>query len=151
LTVLSCSRDGEQPAPDAVGAVLESSRRSGDVVVCDLPRHLPDPAVAALDRAELVVLVVPAEVRACAAATPIADRLRSRGAPVRLVVRGPSPGGLAPSDVSRTLSLPLLTSMRPAPGLAAALETGRLPFRSARNPLARAAETVLDVLTGVTA
>jgi len=148
LTVLSCGRGNAGPTADAVAAVVESGRRAGDVVVCDLPRHLPEPSVAALDRAELVVLVVTADVRACAAATPVADLLRDRGAPVRLVVRGPSPGGLAPVDVSRALSLPLLASMRPAPGLAAALDAGRLPFRSGRNPLAKAAATVLDALTG---
>jgi secretion/DNA translocation related CpaE-like protein len=146
LTVLSCGRGGEPPTADAVAAVVDSGRRAGDTVVCDLPRHLPDAAVAALDRAQLVVLVVPADVRSCAAALPVADRLRLRGAPVRLVVRGPAPGGLAPGDVSRTLGLPLLAAMRPAPGLAAAVDAGRLPLRSARDPLARAAGAVLDVL-----
>ncbi len=152
LTVLSCGRDAggavTGPTADAVAAVVDSGRRAGDVVVCDLPRHLPAASIAALDRAELVVLVVPADVRSCAAATPVVELLRDRGAPVRLVVRGPSPGGLAAVDVSRALSLPLLAAMRPAPGLAAALDTGRLPFRSARNPLAKAATTALDVLIG---
>lgn len=151
LTVLSCGRDATgavAPTADAVAAVVDSGRRAGDIVVCDLPRHLPDASMAALDRAELVVLVVPADVRACAAATPLAERLRARGAPVRLVVRGPAPGGLAAADVSRALSLPLVAAMRPAPGLAAALDAGRLPIRSARSPLARAAATVLDALTG---
>jgi len=159
LTVLSCGRGGSAPGPDAalggsapgpdaVAAVVDSGRRAGDTVVCDLPRHLPEPAIAALDRADLVVLVVPADARACAAVLPVSDVLRARGAPVRLVVRGPAPGGLAPADVSRALELPLLTSMRPAPGLAAALDAGRLPFRTARSPLARAAGAVLDALAG---
>jgi len=147
LTVLSCGRDGEPPNADAVAAVVDSGRRAGDTVVCDLPRHLPDAAGAALDRAELVALVVPAEVRACAAAAPLAERLVARGGNVRLVVRGPAPGGLAPIDVSKVLGLPLLAAMRPAPGLAATLEAGRLPFRSARSPLARAAAAVLDALS----
>lgn len=146
LTVLSCGRDGHSPAPEAVAAVIDAGRRAGDTVVCDLPRHLPEAAVVALDRADLVVLVVPAEVRACAAATPLAEQLRQRGSTVRLVVRGPAPGGLLPADVSRVLALPLLASMRPAPGLAAALDAGRLLFRTMRNPLARAAGLVLDVL-----
>lgn len=150
LTVLSCSRDGSgsvaRPTADAVAAVVESGRRAGDVVVCDLPRHLPEASQAALDRADLVVLVVPADVRSCAAATPVVERLRAGGAPLHLVVRGPAPGGLAAVDVSRALSLPLLAAMRPAPGLAAALDTGQLRLGSARNPLARAAATVLDAL-----
>jgi len=148
LTVLSCGREGEPPGAAAVASVVEAGLRGGDTVVCDLPRHLPDPAVAAIDRAGLVVLVLPAEVRACSAALPVARRLLARGAPARLVVRGPAPGGLAPVDLSRALGLPLLATMRPAPGLAAALDAGRLPFRSERNPLARAAGAVLDAVPG---
>jgi secretion/DNA translocation related CpaE-like protein len=148
MTVLSCGRGGGVPSADAVAAVVDAGRRCGDTVVCDLPRHLPDAAVAALNRADLVVLVVPAEVRACAAALQVADRLRALGAPARLVVRGPSPGGLLPADVSRALALPLVAAMRPAPGLAAALDAGRLPFRTPRSPLARGANAVLDVLGG---
>jgi secretion/DNA translocation related CpaE-like protein len=164
LTVLSCGcrpsmdigsglgselrreSDGWEPAPDAVAAVVDAGRRSGDTVVCDLPRHLPDAAIAALSRADLVVLIVPAEVRACSAAVPVLGRLHDSGTPVRLVVRGPSPGGLLPVDVGRALGLPVLTAMRPAPGLARALDAGRLPIRSARCPLARAAATVLDAV-----
>jgi hypothetical protein len=102
-----------------------------------------------VDRADLVVLVVPAEVHACAAATALAARLRERAAAVRLVVRGPAPGGLSPVDVSRALRLPLVAAMRPAPGLAAALDAGRLPARSTRGPLARAAEAVLGSLASL--
>jgi secretion/DNA translocation related CpaE-like protein len=148
LTVLSCGRDGQAPSADAVAAVIDAGRRAGDTVVCDVPRHLPEAASSALDRADLVVLVVPAEVRACAAATPLAERLRLRGSPVRLVVRGPAPGGLAPADVSQALDLPLLAAMRPAPGLVAALDAGKLPLGSSRSPLARAAGAVLDALAG---
>jgi secretion/DNA translocation related CpaE-like protein len=144
LTVLSCGRTGELPAAEAVAAVIDAGRRAGDTVICDVPRHLPRHALAALDLAELVALVVPAEVRACAAATQLARRLLERGRRVRLVVRGPAPGGLAPADVARALAVPLLTAMRPAPRLAAALETGRLPVRLARGPLARSAGEVLE-------
>jgi secretion/DNA translocation related CpaE-like protein len=144
LTVLSCGRGGDPPAADAVASVLDAGRRAGDTVVCDLPRHMPAEASAALDRSELVVLVVPAEVRGCAAAVPVAKRLLERGCQVHAVVRGPAPGGLVPADVARALSVPLLTAMRPEPRLAAALEAGRLPVRSTHGPLARAAAAVLD-------
>lgn len=146
VTVLACGQDGLAPTADAVVAVLDAGRRAGDLVVCDLPRYLGAAAEAVLDRADLAVLVVPAQVRACAAAVPVAQRLRTWGLAVRLVVRGPAPGGLVPADISRALGLPLVAAMRPTAGLAVALETGRLPLRSARSPLARAAGAVLDVV-----
>lgn len=146
LTVLSCGRGGESPAADAVASVLDAGRRAGDTVVCDVPRHMPAEASVALDRADLVVLVVPAEVRGCAAAVPVVKRLLERGCAVHAVVRGPAPGGLVPADVARALSVPLLTAMRPASRLAAALEAGRLPLRSTHGPLARAAAVVLDAV-----
>lgn len=148
LSVLSCGRAGSGPAADSVAAVLDAGRRAGDTVVCDVPRHLPVETGVVLDRANLVALVVPAEVRACAAARPVAARLRDRNCPVRAVVRGPAPGGLMPADVARALSVPLLAAMRPSPRLTAHLDAGRLPLRSTRGPLARAAAVVLDAAGG---
>jgi secretion/DNA translocation related CpaE-like protein len=145
LTVLSCDRDGPGPEPHAVAAVVDAGRRGGDTVVCDLPRQLTDAACAALDRADLAVLVVPAEVRACAAATRVARRAAERGARPRVLVRGPSPGGLRSEQVAAAIGLPLLTSMRPEPGLASALDRGTFPDRSG-GPLATAAAAVLREL-----
>jgi secretion/DNA translocation related CpaE-like protein len=145
LTVLSCDRDGPGPVAEAVAAVVEAGRRAGETVICDLPRHLPEPACAALDRADLAVMVVPAEVRACAAAKRVADRARERGVELFAVVRGPAPGGLAPEDVAAAAGVPLLNVMRPEPGLARALERGRVPARP-RGPLVAAARVVLSAL-----
>jgi secretion/DNA translocation related CpaE-like protein len=145
LTVLSCDRDGPGPDGAAVRAVCGAGRRAGETVVCDLPRHPCDGAEAALGVADLAVLVVPAEVRACAAAATVVERVARHGAALRLVVRGPAPGGLTPADVSRALGLPLLAAMRPQPGLAGALDRGQPPGR-ARGPLAVAARQVLAVL-----
>ncbi|GAA3994915.1 CpaE-like family protein [Allokutzneria multivorans] len=147
LTVLSCDRDGTGPEPAAVEAVVSAGRRGGGIVVCDLPRHLPDAALIALDLADLAVLVVPAEVRACAAASRVAERALSRGVQLRVVVRGPAPGGLLAEDVERSLALPLLTTMRPEPGIDRALDNGHPPAQ-AKGPLAEAAGEVLDALRG---
>ncbi len=144
LTVLSCGRDEVAPGPDAVAAVLDAGRRAGDVVVCDLPRTLGPASLAVLDRADLAVLVVPAEVRACAAAARVAAAVGARGSGLRVVVRGPAPGGLTAADVSRALGLPVLGASRPHPGLPALLERGGLPRRG---PLPTLAATVLDALT----
>ncbi len=149
LTVLSCGRDEAAPSAQAVAAVLDAGARAGDVVVCDTSRALGEATMAALDRADLGVLVVPAEVRACAAAASMLTALGRRAAGLQLVVRGPAPGGLRASDVVDALGLPLLVSMRPQPGLAAALERGTLGLGS-RSPLATAARHVLSTLEAPT-
>ena len=64
---------------------------------------------------------------------------------MRLVVRGPAPGGIAAADVARALGLPLLAAMRPEPRLDRRLERGELPGRP-RGPLAGAARAVLAEL-----
>jgi secretion/DNA translocation related CpaE-like protein len=152
LTVVSYDRpdaDREGPEPDsiAVRAVCGAGRRAGETVVCDVPRHPCEPGNAALETADLAVLVVPAEVRACAAAATVAARVQRHGVALHLVVRGPAPGGISPSDLSQALDLPLLAAMRPQPGLAGALDRGAVPGRS-RGPLATAARQVLAILDG---
>lgn len=142
LTVLSCDRDGPGPDPEAVHGVCAAGRRAGDIVVCDVPRHGCDAGIAALESADLAVLVVPAEVRACAAAATVAARAAGHGAPLQVVVRGPAPGGLTPAEIAEALGLPLLAAMRPQPGLAGALDRGQAPGRG-RGPLAVAAAEVL--------
>ncbi|SDH23597.1 helicase/secretion neighborhood CpaE-like protein [Lentzea fradiae] len=145
LSVLACDRTGPDPEPAAVAAVLDAGRRAGNTVICDLPRHPTPAASAALDRTDLTILVVPAEVRATAAATKVASRLLTQGRTIRLVVRGPSPGNLQPADMADVIGVPLLTQMRPEPGLAEVLERGRFP-RNAKGPLATAARQVLKEL-----
>lgn len=57
-------------------------------MVCDLPRRLTDATQAALDAADLVVLVSPCDVRACAAAATMAPVLTAINPNLGLVVRG---------------------------------------------------------------
>ncbi len=147
LSLASCGRSGEGPHPDALATVVDAGRRAGEIVICDLPRHLTDAALAVVDTADVTALVVPAEVRSCAAAARVAAILAERGARVALVVRGPSPGGLSADDVARTLELPVLAAMRPQPGLARMLDQGQPPGRS-RGPLATAAAEILQSLRG---
>jgi hypothetical protein len=117
--------------------------------VCDVPRYPTDAAVTALGAVDLIVLVVPADVRASAAAARVATRLGDYGGRVRLAVRGPSPGGIAAEEIARAIDVPLLVAMRPEPGLARAVEAGRAPGRP-RGPLAGAAGTVLAELARLT-
>jgi secretion/DNA translocation related CpaE-like protein len=151
ISTLSCDRDGPSTGltPEAVRAVLGAGRRAGDTVVCDLPRTLPGAAAAGLRQADLAVIVVPAEVRACAAAARAVASVREHAAgPVRLVVRGPAPGGLRAADVARAVGAEVLAVMRPQPRLPAALDRGGLattgPAR--RGPVTRAAREILTAL-----
>lgn len=147
LAVVSCDRDGPGPEPDAMAAVIDAGRRAGDTVVCDLPRHVSPAAGAALDRADLAVLVVPAEIRACAAARRVAAVVAERGVRLSALVRGPAPGGLLAEDVARAVGAPLLAAVRPEPHLSNILERGSLRTRS-RGPLVTAAKAVLAALPG---
>ncbi|CCQ14706.1 putative uncharacterized protein [Rhodococcus sp. AW25M09] len=146
LSVLALGRSGDRgtglTAP-AVSAVLDAGRAAGDLVVCDAPRHAGDVSDALYAAADLVVLMMPAELRSVASAEAMTGHLADRNANVGLVVRGPAPGGLRAEDIAVALDLPLLTSMRAEPGLAERLERGGLVL-GRRSPLAAAANTVLD-------
>lgn len=145
IAVLSGSRSSHELAAGAARAVLDASRRAGVSTVCDLPRRLTDAAVAALDDADLVVLVTSCDVRSCAATAALAPVLTAANPNVGLVVRGPAPGGLRPGEIAELTGLPLLAAMRPEPMIAEKLERGGLQLRS-RSPLATAARQVAAVL-----
>ncbi|WP_158887583.1 septum site-determining protein Ssd [Amycolatopsis anabasis] len=142
LSFISCDRESLGPTAQAVKAVVEAGRRSGRVVVCDLPRQLGAGAAAAADQADLLVLVVPAEVRACLAAKCVLHRLGEREGRVRVVVRGPAPDGLDAEYVADVVGVPLIADMPAERGLAKALERGEFAPRP-RGPLATAAQAVL--------
>jgi secretion/DNA translocation related CpaE-like protein len=145
ICVLSATRRGAQIGAGPLQAVIDAGRRGGVTVVCDLPRRLTAAAEAALDEADLVVVVGQCDVRCCAAIAAMASTLTTVNPNVGLVVRGPSPGGLRAAEAAQATGLPLLTAMRAEPGLAARIERGglHLPRRSA---LAAAARRVLAVL-----
>lgn len=145
VTLLANGRAGGEVDPTALAAVLEAGSRGGTSVVCDVPRRSTSAAEIALDAADLVIMVVTAEVRAAAAAAAMVPWLSVINPNVGLVVRGPAPGGLRGREVADSVGLPLLAAMRPQPGLAEALERGGLRM-SRRSPLAAAAQRVLGVL-----
>ncbi len=145
VSVLSGARQGYEPDGRAVDAVVDAGRRGGATVICDLPRGMTDAAETALAAADLVVLVSPCDVRACAASTAVAPLLRTANPNVGLVVRGPSPGGLRAAEIADITGLPLLASMRAEPRLIEQLERGGLRLRH-RSALAAAARRVLDLL-----
>jgi secretion/DNA translocation related CpaE-like protein len=150
LIVLSWDRDdADDVPPEAMATVLDAGARGSDLVVVDLPRRLDAAARFALARATTTLLVVPAEVRACAAAARVAHHFRPECADLRLVVRGPGPGRLAPTVVEEALGIPLVAYLRSESAVATALERGEPPGRRS-GALARGArELVRDlVVTG---
>ena len=145
ISLLSGTRRGYELDAGPVDAVVDAGRRGGVTIVCDLPRRLTDATQTALDTADLVIVISPCDVRACAATATIAPVLATMNPNLGLVVRGPSPGGLRAAEVADIAGLPLLASMRAQPRLAEQLEHGGLRLRS-RSALGAAARRVLAVL-----
>ena len=146
VAVVSTTRAGREIHDGAVGAIADAGRRGGATVVFDVPRRLTPAAETALDTADLVILLATADVRCAASTAAMATVLSARNPNAGLVVRGPSPGGLRGADVAAVSGLPLLATMRAAPGLADRVDLGKGPALSRRSPLAVAARRVLGVL-----
>jgi secretion/DNA translocation related CpaE-like protein len=137
LVLLSFDREQMPAVPsEAMAATLDAGRRGRDLIVADLPRHLDDAAALALQAADRTVLIVPAELRATAAAVRVVRTVRLHCEDVALVVRGPAPGKLRSRDVAQALGLPLAGTLRPDPGMCEALERGRPPAADGKGPLA---------------
>lgn len=145
VSLLSGTRRGYELGGVPVESVVDAGRRGGVVVVCDLPRRLTDATQAALDAADLVVVVSRCDVRACAATAALVPALAASNPSLGLVVRGPSPGGLRATEVADITGLPLLASIRAQPQLDRQLERGGLRL-GRRSPLTLAARRVLAVL-----
>lgn len=147
VSVLSSGRLGADIEAGPLGAVIDAGCRGGVTVVCDVPRRATEAAETALDAADLVILVTPADVRSCTAAAAARPWVLSCNPNAGVVVRGPAPGGLRADEVARIVDLPMLAAMRAQAGIAEILERGGLRVRP-RSPLGTAARRVLSVLAG---
>ena len=149
LVLLSFDRDELPSVPgEAMAATLDAGRRGRDVIITDLPRQLDDAATLALQAADRALLIVPAELRATAAAARVARTVRMHCEDLAVVVRGPAPGKLRPREVAAALSLPLAGSLRPEPGMCQALERGEAPAGSGKGPLAQLCHRLIGELMG---
>ncbi|MFJ8040528.1 septum site-determining protein Ssd [Kitasatospora sp. NPDC096147] len=138
MTALSWDRgDTLAVPPEAMHSVLAAARRRGGLVVLDLPRHLDPAAGQALEQSDTGLLVVPAELRAMAAADRVSAAVRMRLDDLRAVVRVPGPAGLTGTEVARGLRLRLAGELPPEPGLTVDVERGSPPGIRERGPLAR--------------
>jgi secretion/DNA translocation related CpaE-like protein len=147
LSLLSWDRGAAQQVPvEAARSVLSAVRRSHELVVVGVPRPVDEVGREVLLAASTAVLVVPAELRAAAAAARVAARVSALCRDVRLVVRGPAPGGLSAHEVERAIGLPLAGELRPEPRLARLLEEGSPPGARRGSPLAGLSHALLEVL-----
>lgn len=145
VSVLSGTRRGYELDAGPVHAVVDAGRRGAVSVICDLPRRLTDATQAALNAADLVVVVSRCDVRACAATGALAPVLASINPNIGLVVRGPSPAGLRSAEIAEVVGLPLLAAIKAQPQLAEQIDRGGLRL-GRRSALAVAARQVLGVL-----
>jgi secretion/DNA translocation related CpaE-like protein len=146
LAVLSHARGGRNPCVPPAGVVDDVIRGcavTGMLVVIDLPRTDDAVTRAAVGRCGVLVVVVPAEVRACASAAAVVEALAPDTPDVRLLVRGPSPAGLQAEDVAVAVGVPTFAEIRPEPGLAGTLERGDPVAAGSRSPLRRWARAIL--------
>ncbi len=143
VTLLSWDRGDPAPvSAEAMVAVLQAGARGFDLTVIDLARST-EPAVAeAVARADDLVLVVPAEVRAVAAAAAVHNGLLGGAAHAGLVVRAVG-GALTTAAVVEALSLPLWAELGDERGLAAAVDRGEPPGGRRRGPVATASRALL--------
>ncbi|BCJ58995.1 septum site-determining protein Ssd [Micromonospora endophytica] len=149
LVVLSWDRGDVLAVPaEAMAATLDAARRGREFVVVDLPRQLDDAAVTALQSADRAFVVVPAELRATAAAARVAAVAAPHCHDLSVIVRGPAPGRLRAAEVARALGLPLAGTLRPEPGLCRGLERGEAPAAGGRGPLADLCQRIVTELTG---
>ncbi len=147
ITVLGWDRaTNEQPWPGSVGAAIDALRRAADLVVVDLPRGPSELTAEVISRARVVLLVVPRDLRAVAAAARLTRLPMFDGADVRLVVRGPAPGGLSVDDVQAAVGVPVAVSMAACSAIDRDLEAGIAPAANGRGQLARASRAILSEL-----
>jgi secretion/DNA translocation related CpaE-like protein len=148
LLVVSGARghlDG--PPVSAVSAVVGAAARWGRVVVADLP-SAPGPASdTALEHAGSAVVVVPAQVRAVAAAAAVVRRVRERGLVPCLAVAGPAVrGGLRPAEVAAGLGCELVCAVQRDPRWASAVDRGEFLALADRRATRRRIAPNLDAL-----
>ncbi|MEU6535851.1 septum site-determining protein Ssd [Streptomyces sp. NPDC047000] len=138
LRVLSWDRgDCVAVPPQAVRAVLAAARRRGGTVVVDLPRRLDEGVGEVLAQLDLAVLVVPAELRAVAAAGRVASGIGMIIRDLRVAVRGPFAPGLGGREVARLLGLPLAGELPAEAALTRPHQAKAPPGAAGRGPTAR--------------
>lgn len=124
---------------EVVLPVVESLRSGSGVTVLDLPAEA-DPAV--LEACDLVVLLVPAEVRPAAAAASLVKQLQRARTSLVLLARHRAWSGLSTEDLEKLTGCEVIAELGTISRLARTVELSGLPTHLPR-PLAVAADAVL--------
>jgi secretion/DNA translocation related CpaE-like protein len=131
------------PDTEQMKALLASARRSHDLIVADLPRGLGEGPRAVLRRADLALVVVPADIRGVAASRELSAELVTTCASLGVLVRQSRVGRIGVEAVVDGLGLPVLGVVADEPALRAAAERGHPPGRSPRSPLGRTCRALI--------
>ncbi|HVQ87312.1 MAG TPA: septum site-determining protein Ssd [Actinomycetes bacterium] len=147
LRFLTWSREiAQAPDAEAIRAVISSLARHDGPVLVDAARSTVAAAqpmtVEMLRSSHLAVVVVPARLRAVAAASALYEKLKPIVPDVRFVVRRPAPGGLTSDDIERTLAGSLIGVMPHDSRRAEWEENGLLP--AVTGSLRRLCDDILD-------
>lgn len=138
VTVLSADRARPGvPRAEVVADVLDALVSSHDQVVLDLDRRGVLAGGGPLDRCNVVLVLAARDLRSVAGVLALRSAVLAAVPDVRLVVRGPAPGGLGVLELAHVVDLPLAASMEPQRGFDAGLERGGGPGLRRRGPLAR--------------
>ncbi|MBA0053528.1 septum formation initiator [Streptomyces sp. AJS327] len=141
VSVLSWDRgDSVLVPPEAMKSVLCAARRHGGIVVVDLPRRVDETVAEALVQLDLGLVVVPAELRAVAAAQRVSSWSRLVLRDLRAVVRSPGRGHgptLSGEEVAQYLGIPLAGELPWERGLVEGLERSEPPGHAENGALAR--------------
>ncbi len=129
--------------PTAVDAVLDAGCRAHDLVVVDLPRALDAVTQTALGRVDELFVVLPARLRAVAAASQVVAAFGADHLATSAVVRTDE-GRWSGRQVAESLGLALAAQLRDDAHLDADLSEGLLPAQRPRSHLRRAALQCLE-------
>ena len=133
IPVLAASRDAPQEVSDeALAPVVRAARDGGHAVVVDLPGRGRATETVLAD-ADLAVLLVPARLRAAAAARALLSGAGGWSA-ARVVTR-PVPGGLSRQEVADVVGRPVLAELGHDRSAVTRGERGEPPSVAARSPL----------------
>jgi secretion/DNA translocation related CpaE-like protein len=135
VPVLAASREApDDVCPEALAAVVAAAKDSGHGVVVDLPCRDRAAGEAVLDAADLAVLLVPARLRAAAAARTLVCGPSRPWVAARVVTR-PVPGGLSRQEVADVVGRPVLAELAHDRSAVPRGERGEPPSVAARSPL----------------